>query len=60
MEKLPHDFKVGDRVRAQRRPGFPQGVVLQLLPDGFLLVRWHDDLLETAHHTDVELLSPRS
>jgi hypothetical protein len=54
MEKHPHSFAIGDKVRALRRPGFPNGSVVQLLDGGFVLVRWQGDLLETAHHTDIE------
>ena len=60
MENLPHRFKIGDRVCAKNRPGFPQGTVAQLLDDGFILVRWQGDLLETAHYQDIELVSTRS
>jgi len=55
MEQHRHSFKVGDSVRATRRADFPQGVIVQLLADGFLLVRWNGQLLETAHHSDLEL-----
>jgi hypothetical protein len=54
MGKHPHDFLLGDKVRALRRPGFPDGTVVQLLDGGFVLVRWQGDLLETAQHTDIE------
>jgi len=50
-----HSFKIGDTVRARRRVDFPFGVVEQLLEEGFLLVRWEGQLLETAHHSDLEL-----
>jgi hypothetical protein len=53
MEKQPHSFAIDDQVRALRRPGFPHGTVVQILDDGFVLVRWQGDLLETAHHLDV-------
>jgi len=55
MDEQVHSFKVGDPVRAARRADFPHGVVVQLLADGFLLVRWNGQLLETAHHSDLEL-----
>jgi hypothetical protein len=54
MEKHPHTFVVGDKVRALRRLEFPTGSVVQVLDDGFVLVRWQGDLLETAHHSDIE------
>jgi hypothetical protein len=54
MEKIPHTFVVGDSVRALRRPEFPTGSVVQILDGGFILVRWQGDLLETAHHSDIE------
>jgi hypothetical protein len=57
MEKHPHTFVVGDNVRALRRPDFPKGIVVQLLDGGFVLVRWQGDLLETAHHDDIERAS---
>jgi hypothetical protein len=54
MDSQQHDFKVGDPVRALRRADFPAGTVVQLLDGGFLLIRWNGQLLETAHHSDVE------
>jgi hypothetical protein len=45
---------VGDNVRAVRRPEFPQGIVVQILDGGFVLVRWQGDLLETAHFSEIE------
>jgi len=54
MDDRPHDFKIGDRVRALRRPEFPTGTVEQLLDGGFLLIRWNGHLLETAHCSDIE------
>jgi hypothetical protein len=54
MEKIPHGFAIGDKVRALRRPGFPEGVVVQLLDGGFVLVRWQGELLETAQRSDIE------
>jgi hypothetical protein len=59
MEKRPHSLATGDAVRALRRPGFPEGTIIQLLDDGFVLVRWRGDLLETAHCKDIEAVSPR-
>jgi len=57
MEKHPHSFVIGDVVRALRRPGFPDGTIIQLLDDGFVLVRWRGELLETAHCRDLEAAS---
>jgi hypothetical protein len=54
MEKQSRSFAIGDQVRALRRPGFPHGTVVQILDDGFVLVRWQGNLLETAHYLDVE------
>jgi hypothetical protein len=53
MDPSLHSFKIGDRVRAVRRPEFPGGTVMQLLDSEFLLVRWGNEWLETAHHNDV-------
>jgi hypothetical protein len=58
MEKHPHSFAIGNSVRALRRPEFPEGTVVQLLDGGFVLVRWHGDLLETAHCGDLEHANP--
>jgi hypothetical protein len=55
MDSQQHTFRVGDQVRALRRADFPRGTIVQLLDDGFLLVRWNGQLLETAHHSDLEL-----
>ena len=52
----PHQLAIGDRVRAFRRPGFPNGTVLKLLDPGFVLVRWDGDALETAHHSELAIL----
>ena len=57
MKKAVHDFAEGDRVRAPRRPQFPQGTVVKLMDEGFLLVRWDGDVLETAHYTELEKVS---
>lgn len=54
MKKPVHGFAEGDRVRAPRRPQFPQGTVVKLMPEGFLLVRWDGDVLETAHYSELE------
>ncbi|MET0496887.1 MAG: hypothetical protein ABW106_01315 [Steroidobacteraceae bacterium] len=51
MESTPPPvFQEGDRVCAGSRPGFPQGTVIRNLNDGYVLVRWDGDVLETAHH----------
>nr|WP_298725644.1 hypothetical protein [uncultured Steroidobacter sp.] len=57
MPKAQHDFAEGDRVRAPRRPGFPDGTVLRLMDLGYLLIRWDSDVLETAHHSELVKLS---
>jgi hypothetical protein len=49
-----HGFAEGDRVRAPRRPQFPRGTVVKLMDEGFLLVRWDGDVLETAHYSELE------
>jgi hypothetical protein len=54
MKQPVHGFAEGDRVRAPRRPQFPQGTVVKLMAEGFLLVRWDGDVLETAHHSELE------
>jgi hypothetical protein len=54
MTNPVHGFAEGDRVRAPRRPQFPQGTVIRLMNGGYLLVRWDGDVLETAHHTELE------
>jgi hypothetical protein len=54
MNKPVHGFAEGDRVRAPRRPHFPQGTVVRLMDNGYLLVRWDGDVLETAHHSELE------
>ena len=41
-------FNAGDRVCADARPGFPQGTVVQVLDNDYVLVRWDGDVLETA------------
>ena len=51
-----HNFAEGDRVRAHRRAQFPDGTVLKLMDLGFLLIRWDSDVLETAHHSELEKL----
>jgi hypothetical protein len=48
-----HSFSEGDRVRAHRRPHFPQGTVLKIMDLGYLLIRWDGDVLETAHHSEL-------
>ncbi len=54
MNKPEHGFAEGDRVRARRRVQFPQGTVVRLMDQGYLLVRWDGDVLETAHHSELE------
>jgi hypothetical protein len=54
MKKAVHGFAEGDRVRAPRRPQFPQGTVVKVMDEGFLLVRWDGDVLETAHYSELE------
>jgi hypothetical protein len=53
-----HPFTEGDRVRALRRTGFPDGTIVKLMELGFLLVKWDGDVLETAHHSEVRKLDP--
>jgi hypothetical protein len=53
MPKSSHNFAEGDRVRATRRPEFPDGTVLRLMDLGYLLIRWDSDVLETAHHSEL-------
>ena len=57
MKKPVHGFAEGDRVRAPRRPQFPRGTVVKLMDEGFLLVRWDGDVLETAHYSELEKAS---
>jgi hypothetical protein len=52
-EPSKSDFAEGDRVSAISRPGFPSGTVLKLMDQGFVLVRWDGDVLETAHHREL-------
>jgi hypothetical protein len=54
MTNPVHGFAEGDRVRAPRRPRFPQGTVVRLMTGGYVLVRWDGDVLETAHHSELE------
>lgn len=54
MNEPEHGFAEGDRVRARRRMQFPQGTVVRLMDQGYLLVRWDGDVLETAHHSELE------
>lgn len=56
MPKSAHNFAEGDRVRAARRPEFPDGTVLRLMDLGYLLIRWDSDVLETAHHSELTQL----
>jgi len=54
MKKSEHGFEEGERVRAPARPQFPLGTVVKLMDKGFVLVRWDGDVLETAHHSELE------
>lgn len=56
MPKSAHHFAEGDRVRAARRPEFPDGTVLRLMDLGYLLIRWDSDVLETAHYSELTKL----
>lgn len=47
-------YAPGDRIRATERSGFPAGTVLKAMADGFVLVRWDNGLLETAHGSEIE------
>lgn len=58
MPKSVHHFAEGDRVRAARRPEFPDGTVLKLMDLGYLLIRWDSDVLETAHHSELLVKAP--
>jgi hypothetical protein len=51
-----HAFIEGDRVRAVHRDSFPDGTVIKVLDNGFVLIRWDTETLETAHHCDLEKL----
>lgn len=57
MPHASHSFAEGDRVRAHRRPEFPDGTVLRVMELGYLLIRWDSDVLETAHHSELAKLS---
>src|SRR5262249_27753264 len=50
----PHGFTEGDRVVAPARPGFPAGTVLKLMTQGYLLVRWDANVLESSFHTELD------
>jgi hypothetical protein len=54
MTAPTHPFFEGDRVRAVSRPGFPRGTVVKVMNLGYLLVVWDGEMLETAHHSDLE------
>jgi hypothetical protein len=60
MTNPVHGFAEGDRVRAPRRPQFPQGTVVKSMAGGYLLVRWDGDVLETAHHSELEKVADPS
>lgn len=53
MPLASHNFAEGDRVRARKRPTFPDGTVMRVMDLGYLLIRWDSDVLETAHHSDL-------
>src|SRR5215213_2710128 len=55
-----HSFVEGDRVRAQRRAKFPDGTVLKLMDLGYLLIRWDSDVLETAHHSELQKIGDKA
>jgi hypothetical protein len=54
MSSAMHSFAEGDRVRARRRRDFPDGTVLKLMALDYLLIRWDSDVLETAHHSELD------
>ena len=56
-EQGDHDFVEGDRVRARTRADFPLGIVLKIMARGYILVRWDGDILETAHHSELERIA---
>jgi hypothetical protein len=58
MSTLSQAFRVGERVRALSRPGFPDGTVVKLLDADYVLVRWDGDVLETAHYSQLSKVSP--
>ena len=49
-----NSFVEGDRVMVPSRPGFPAGTVVKLLTQGYLLVRWDGNVLETASHGELD------
>lgn len=53
----PHEFTEGDRVVAPARPGFPAGTVLKIMTQGYLLVRWDANVLESSHHAELDRVS---
>jgi hypothetical protein len=58
MSYTSHGFAEGDRVRARKRPQFPDGTVLRVMDLGYLLIRWDSDVLETAHHSELAKAGP--
>ncbi|MBB6091828.1 hypothetical protein HNQ60_000674 [Povalibacter uvarum] len=50
---VPRAIAEGHRVASTTRPEFPKGTVLRILDQGYVLVRWDGDVLETAHHRDL-------
>jgi hypothetical protein len=60
MAYTSHSFAEGDRVRAHKRPQFPDGTVLRVMDLGYLLIRWDSDVLETAHHSELAKAGPNT
>jgi adenine/guanine phosphoribosyltransferase-like PRPP-binding protein len=54
MDEHTHDFAAGDRVVAPARPGFPAGTVMKLMTQGYVLVRWDGNVLETTYHCELD------
>jgi hypothetical protein len=52
------ELKEGDRVAAVSRPGFPTGTIVKRMENGFILVRWDGDVLETAHFAELVKVAP--
>jgi len=50
VNQSAHGFLEGDRVECPTRAGFPPGTVLKVIAQGYLLVHWDSDVLETVHH----------
>jgi hypothetical protein len=56
MRTEHHAFIEGDRVRSLHRDPFPDGTIVKVLENGFVLIRWDTDVLETALHCDLAKL----